>query len=97
MGFVWNYLTDGDLGHTLVQVSVNDLLMLVLFAPIVKFVVAGASNLIIPFNLHFAACAHCRWLLGGLVVFRELLPMPAPRLSTVTPFCTTMSGRCCPT
>ncbi len=33
MVFVWSYLTDGDPAYTLVQVSVNDLLMLVLFAP----------------------------------------------------------------
>jgi ACR3 family arsenite transporter len=39
MVFVWSYLTDGDPGYTLVQVSVNDLLMLVLFAPVVKFLV----------------------------------------------------------
>ena len=35
MVFVWSYLTDGDPAYTLVQVSLNDLLMLVLFAPIV--------------------------------------------------------------
>ena len=35
MVFVWSYLTDGDPAYTLVQVSVNDLIMLVLFAPIV--------------------------------------------------------------
>ena len=39
MVFVWSYLTDGDPAYTLVQVSVNDLLMLVLFAPIVTFLV----------------------------------------------------------
>ncbi len=55
MVFVWSYLTDGDPGYTLVQVSVNDLLMLVLFAPIVKFLVAGASNLTVPFNVLFYA------------------------------------------
>ncbi len=55
MVFVWSYLTDGDPGYTLVQVSVNDLLMLVLFAPIVKFLVAGASNLIVPFSVLFAS------------------------------------------
>ena len=31
------YLTDGDPEHTLVQVAVNDLIMLVAFAPIVMF------------------------------------------------------------
>jgi ACR3 family arsenite transporter len=55
MVFVWSYLTDGDPGYTLVQVSVNDLLMLVLFAPIVKFLVTGASNLIVPFSVLFTS------------------------------------------
>lgn len=55
MVFVWSYLTGGDPGYTLVQVSVNDLLMLVFFAPIVKFLVAGASNLIVPFGVLFTS------------------------------------------
>ena len=49
MVFVWSYLTDGDPAYTLVQVAVNDLIMLVLFAPIVKFLVTGASTLEVPF------------------------------------------------
>jgi ACR3 family arsenite transporter len=49
MVFVWSYLTDGDPAYTLVQVSINDLIMLVLFAPIVRFLVSGASNLTVPF------------------------------------------------
>jgi len=48
MVFVWSYLTDGDPAYTLVQVSVNDILMLVLFAPIVTLLVSGASNLTVP-------------------------------------------------
>jgi ACR3 family arsenite transporter len=48
MVFVWSYLTDGDPAYTLVQVSLNDLLMLVLFAPIVTFLVSGTSNLTVP-------------------------------------------------
>jgi len=51
MVFVWSYLTDGDPAYTLVQVSVNDLIMLVLFAPIVTFLVSGASNLTVPFRV----------------------------------------------
>jgi arsenite transporter len=35
MVFVWSYLTKGDANYTLVQVSVNDLILLVLFIPIV--------------------------------------------------------------
>lgn len=51
MVFVWSYLTDGDPAYTLVQVSVNDLIMLVLFAPIVGFLVSGASSLSVPFEV----------------------------------------------
>jgi ACR3 family arsenite transporter len=49
MVFVWSYLTDGDPAYTLVQVSLNDLIMLVLFAPLVGLLVAGASSLRVPF------------------------------------------------
>ncbi len=48
---VWSYLTDGDPAYTLVQVSVNDLIMLFLFAPIVGFLVRGASSLSVPFEV----------------------------------------------
>ncbi len=51
MVFVWSYLTDGDPAYTLVQVSLNDLLMLLLFAPIVSLLVAGASGLAVPFHV----------------------------------------------
>ena len=51
MVFVWSYLTDGDPAYTLVQVSLNDLIMLVLFAPIVSLLVAGASALTVPFQV----------------------------------------------
>ncbi len=55
MVFVWSYLTDGDPAYTLVQVSVNDLIMLVLFAPIVTFLVSGASALVVPFRVLLAS------------------------------------------
>jgi ACR3 family arsenite transporter len=51
MVFVWSYLTDGDPAYTLVQVAVNDLIMLAAFAPIVKFLVSGASSLVVPFSV----------------------------------------------
>ncbi|MGH7231773.1 MAG: arsenic resistance protein, partial [Nitrospiraceae bacterium] len=51
MVFVWSYLTDGDPAYTLVQVSVNDLIMLFLFAPIVALLVSGASSLSVPFHV----------------------------------------------
>ena len=51
MVFVWSYLTDGDAAYTLVQVTVNDLIMLVLFAPIIGLLVSGASSLTVPFGV----------------------------------------------
>ncbi|TAM54976.1 MAG: ACR3 family arsenite efflux transporter [Acidobacteria bacterium] len=51
MVFVWSYLADGDPAYTLVQVSINDLIMLVAFAPIVKLLVTGASGLEVPFKV----------------------------------------------
>ena len=47
MVFVWSYLTDGDPAYTLVQVAVNDLVMLVAFAPIVMFL-CGVANVVVP-------------------------------------------------
>ncbi len=51
MVFVWSYLADGDPAYTLVQVSVNDLIMLALFAPLVRFLVSGAASLQVPFKV----------------------------------------------
>jgi ACR3 family arsenite transporter len=47
MVFVWSYLTDGDPTYTLVQVAVNDLIMLVAFAPIVMFL-CGVAHVVVP-------------------------------------------------
>ncbi len=47
MVFVWSTLTKGDPAHTLVQVSVNDLLIIIFFVPIVSFLL-GVNNVQIP-------------------------------------------------
>ncbi len=49
MVFVWSYLTDGDPAYTLVQVSINDLVLLVAFAPIVALLL-GISDVVVPWN-----------------------------------------------
>lgn len=49
MVFVWSYLSDGDPNYTLVQVSVNDLIILVAFVPIVGFLL-GITNITIPYD-----------------------------------------------
>jgi ACR3 family arsenite transporter len=52
MVFVWSRLTKGDPAHTLVQVSVNDLIILVLFVPIVSFLL-GVTNFQVPWDTLF--------------------------------------------
>ncbi|MCC5945908.1 MAG: ACR3 family arsenite efflux transporter [Bernardetiaceae bacterium] len=49
MVFVWSYLTKGDANFTLVQVSVNDLILLVAFIPIVRLLL-GITNIEIPYD-----------------------------------------------
>lgn len=52
MVFVWSYLTDGDPGYTLVQVAINDLILLIAFAPIVMFLL-GVSDITVPYDTIF--------------------------------------------
>jgi arsenite transporter len=49
MVFVWSYLSDGDPNYTLVQVSVNDLIILVAFIPIVGLLL-GITDMVIPYD-----------------------------------------------
>lgn len=49
MVFVWSYLTDGDPNYTLMQVSVNDLIILVAFVPIVGFLL-GITDVVVPYE-----------------------------------------------
>ena len=49
MVFVWSTLTKGDPAYTVVQVATNDLIILVAFVPIVKFLL-GVSNVSVPWD-----------------------------------------------
>lgn len=49
MVFVWSHLTRGDANYTLVQVSVNDIIMVFAFAPIAAFLL-GVSDVAVPWN-----------------------------------------------
>ena len=49
MVFVWSLLTKGNPAYTVVQVATNDLIILVAFVPIVKFLM-GVSNVSVPWN-----------------------------------------------
>jgi ACR3 family arsenite transporter len=49
MVFVWSHLTKGNPAYTVVQVATNDLIILLLFVPIVKFL-TGISNIVVPWD-----------------------------------------------
>ena len=49
MVFVWSTLTKGNPAYTVVQVATNDLIILIAFVPIVKFLL-GISNVSVPWD-----------------------------------------------
>lgn len=52
MVFVWSTLTKGNPAYTVVQVATNDLIILIAFVPIVKFLL-GVSNVAVPYSTLF--------------------------------------------
>lgn len=54
MVFVWSQLTKGDANYTLVQVSVNDIIMIFAFAPITAFLL-GVSDIHVPWQTLLAS------------------------------------------
>lgn len=69
MVFVWSYLVKGDAQFTLIQVSINDLVLLLLFVPIVKLLL-GVTEMIIPYNV----------LIASVVIF-VVIPLTAGLIS----------------
>ena len=65
MVFVWSHLTDGDANYTLVQVSVNDIILVFAFAPIAGLLL-GVTDLEVPWNT----------LLASVVIF-VVVPLAA--------------------
>ncbi|KIC39070.1 arsenic transporter [Ruegeria sp. ANG-R] len=78
MVFVWSQLTKGDATYTLVQVSVNDLIMVVAFAPIVAFLL-GVTEISVPWQtLVMATVLYVVLpLIAGLLTRRRLGSQPA--------------------
>ena len=72
MVFVWSYLTKGDAAYTLVQVAVNDLIILVAFAPIVACLL-GIGGVSVPMDT----------LLLSVVLF-VLIPLTAGIITRIT-------------
>jgi len=72
MVFVWSYLSDGDPTYTLVQVSVNDLIILVAYVPIVGLLL-GITDVTIPYNT----------LISSVVIY-VVIPLVAGYLTSRT-------------
>ena len=72
MVFVWSYLTRGDAAYTLVQVAVNDLIILVAFAPIVALLL-GIGGVSVPMDT----------LLLSVLLF-VVIPLAAGVLTRIT-------------
>ena len=52
MVFVWSHLMKGDSNYTLIQVSANDFIMLLAFAPIAGFLLQ-VSDIVVPYETLF--------------------------------------------
>jgi ACR3 family arsenite transporter len=69
MVFVWSHLTDGDANYTLVQVTVNDIILVFAFAPIAGLLL-GVTDLSVPWET----------LLASVVIF-VVIPLGAGMLT----------------
>ena len=73
MVFVWSQLTKGDPNYTLVQVSVNDVIMIFAFAPIAGLLL-GVSDIEVPWNtLFYSVILYVLLPLGAGVITRKIL------------------------
>lgn len=74
MVFVWSHLTDGDANYTLVQVTVNDLILVFTFVPLAGLLL-GVTDLTIPWSTLLASVGLFVIvpLVAGLVVRRFVL------------------------
>ena len=78
MVFVWSQLTKGDPNYTLVQASVNDLIMIVAFAPIVVFLL-GVTDISVPWETLILSVFPC--------IVIPLIAVP-PTMATSSPTAT---------
>ena len=78
MVFVWSQLTRGDPNYTLVQVSVNDLIMVFAFAPLVSLLL-GVSDIQVPWaTLLLSVLLYVVLPLAAGIATRRLLQRRAP-------------------
>ena len=92
MVFVWCHLTKGDANYTLVQVSVNDLIMIFAFAPLAGFLL-GVTDVVVPWEtLLLSVLLYVVIPLAAGIVTRKALYRPdsperlASLLNTLKPY-----------
>jgi ACR3 family arsenite transporter len=79
MVFVWSQLTRGDPTYTLVQVSVNDVIMIFAFAPIVALLL-GVTDIVVPWEtLLLSVCLYILIPLAAGALTRRWLAAHADR------------------
>src|SRR5690606_242327 len=71
MAFVWSHLCDGEPRFTLSQVALNDLIMIVAFAPVVALLL-GISSISVPWSTLLSS-------VGVSIAVPAALPVPSPR------------------
>ena len=82
MVFVWSQLTKGDANYTLVQVSVNDAIMVVAFAPIVAFLL-GVTDIAVPWETLLLSVALYVVIVYVVTVFYFEKPGNCPKVESV--------------
>jgi ACR3 family arsenite transporter len=95
MVFVWSYLSNGDPGYTLVQVAVNDVVLIVAYAPIVMLLLAigdvqvPADTVLLSVVLFVVVPLAAGWLSREILVrrrgeqwFRDVFAKRAGKLTT---------------
>ncbi len=74
MVLVWTYLAKANINYALVQVSVNDLVILVLFAPLGKFLLGVTTDFPVPFaTIFFSVLFYVAMPLGLAFLTRHFL------------------------
>ena len=84
MVFVWSHMTRGDPNYTLVQVSLNDIIMIFAFAPIAGLLL-GISDIAVPWNtLIYSVLLYVVFPLVAGVLTRKVFDRTAGKRSLAT-------------
>ena len=84
MVFVWSHMTRGDPNYTLVQVSLNDIIMIFAFAPIAGLLL-GISDIAVPWNtLIYSVLLYVVLPLGAGVLTRKIFDQTTGERSLAT-------------